>query len=68
MSPTEKIVGKKIYSKTVNSLIMDVDGEIAPIDDIRGSAKYKKMLTMQLIKAHFIKLFEDKVEDLEVMS
>jgi xanthine dehydrogenase small subunit len=30
--------------------------EIAPIDDVRGSARYKRILLGRLIRAHFLKL------------
>ncbi|HOW31657.1 MAG TPA: hypothetical protein PLP88_08825, partial [Bacteroidales bacterium] len=36
--------------------------EISPISDIRGSAKYKRLLLRQLFIAHFIELFPRKSE------
>ncbi len=33
--------------------------EISPIDDVRGTAKYKTLLLRQLIYAHFVKLFPE---------
>lgn len=37
-----------------------LQSEIAPIDDIRGSASYKRLLAKQLFWAHFINLFPDR--------
>ncbi len=35
--------------------------EISPISDVRGSAEYKRLLLRQLLMAHFIKLFPDRL-------
>ena len=35
--------------------------QTAPIDDIRGSAAYKRLLLRQLIYAHFLALFPDRI-------
>ena len=35
--------------------------EISPISDVRGSAEYKRMLLRQLLVAHFLKLFPDRL-------
>ena len=35
--------------------------EISPISDVRGSAEYKRLLLRQLLVAHFIKLFPDRL-------
>ena len=34
-----------------------IESEISPIDDVRGSALYKKLLTVRLVKMHFIKYY-----------
>jgi len=36
-------------------------GEISPIGDARGSAKYKRLLLGQLILAHFLTLFPERI-------
>ncbi len=36
-------------------------GEISPISDVRGSADYKRLLTRQLLIAHFTGLFPDRL-------
>ncbi|HBM16609.1 MAG TPA: (2Fe-2S)-binding protein [Lentisphaeria bacterium] len=53
--------GKEISYETVNKLAEYVVSQVAPIDDVRGSANYKKLLIRQLIFAHFNKLFGVKV-------
>jgi xanthine dehydrogenase small subunit len=49
----EEEVSNKVVRKAAEILL----GEIAPIDDIRGTAKYKKLLLKQLLLAHFMKIF-----------
>ncbi|MBT3749706.1 MAG: 2Fe-2S iron-sulfur cluster binding domain-containing protein [Bacteroidetes bacterium] len=41
-----------------NSILQD---EISPIDDIRGSEEYKRLLLRQLFIAHFIELCPDQI-------
>ena len=38
-----------------------VQDEIDPIDDVRGSAEYKRLLARQLVIGLFAKLFPDAV-------
>ncbi|MDZ7635148.1 MAG: hypothetical protein U5L72_12280 [Bacteroidales bacterium] len=35
--------------------------EISPISDARGSAEYKRLLLRQLLIAHFLKLFPERI-------
>ena len=58
-------LGKEISIENINKLLKDIDSEISPIDDIRGSAKYKRLLLRQLVKAHFIKLCSDNYDEFE---
>jgi xanthine dehydrogenase small subunit len=44
-----------------------LQSEIAPIDDIRGSASYKRLLAKQLFWAHFINLFPDRFSMADLM-
>jgi xanthine dehydrogenase small subunit len=55
-----------LTAETVRQAAETADREIAPIDDVRGAADYKRRLLRQLIYAHFIKLFPQKIafEDL----
>lgn len=55
---TSRFLSGKLLSE---ALIMEAteiaQEEIAPISDVRGTARYKRLLLNQLLKAHFIKLF-----------
>jgi len=51
------LAGKPLTAATVQSAAKIMESEIAPIDDVRGSAAYKRMLLRRLLYAHFIKLF-----------
>ncbi|OGR81772.1 MAG: hypothetical protein A2X32_09835 [Elusimicrobia bacterium GWC2_64_44] len=50
---TESFKGQKLDAETVEALARAAEGEARPIDDIRGSAAYKKLLLGQLVRAHF---------------
>ena len=50
---------KEITADVVKEAARIADTEISPIDDVRGSAKYKRLLLRQLIYAHFVELFPD---------
>lgn len=45
--------GRKPDSATVEALALAAEASAKPIDDIRGSAAYKKLLLGQLVRAHF---------------
>jgi len=53
----ESLTGKKIEKAVMEEALKIADSEIAPISDMRGSEKYKRLLLRQLLSAHFIKLF-----------
>ena len=55
----DKFAGKKIGTEIVGKIIDEVSLQAAPIDDIRGSAEYKKMLLAKLVKMHFNKMEAD---------
>ncbi len=55
------LTGKPLDSETVQTAIDITQQEISPISDIRGSADYKRLLTRQLLIAHFCKLFPERV-------
>jgi len=59
---SEFLNGKTITAENVIEAAMISQTEISPITDARGSAEYKAMLLRQLIFAHFIILFPDKVK------
>jgi xanthine dehydrogenase small subunit len=55
---TNKTLNEELIKKASHILLQ----EISPIDDIRGSAVYKRNLAKQLFFAHFIELFHRKFE------
>ena len=54
--------GKLVCRETIEGAYPLVHREISPISDIRGSAEYKRLLARQLLIAHFVKLFPDRVK------
>ena len=50
--------GKKINETLVQDAIAIAQTEIAPISDARGTEAYKRLLLGQLMKAHFMELFQ----------
>ncbi len=54
--------GKSCRPETVLQAVEIAMTEISPISDVRGSADYKRLLTRQLIIAHFTTLFPDKMQ------
>lgn len=54
---SEKNITNGVIIKA-NSIMQE---EISPISDIRGSTEYKRLLLRQLLFAHFIKLFPEKI-------
>ena len=63
---SEFLNNKTINSDTIRKAGKILLNEVRPIDDIRGSAKYKKLLLRQLLYAHFIKFFPELSSLLEV--
>ena len=55
------LLGKRVCKEDIEGAFPIVQQEISPINDIRGSAEYKRLLARQLIIAHFTKLFPKKV-------
>lgn len=53
--------GKSISTETIIGVNAIAQEEISPISDIRGSKEYKRLLLRQLIFAHFIELFPEKI-------
>ncbi|MCF7790467.1 MAG: FAD binding domain-containing protein [Victivallales bacterium] len=58
--------GKNISTENLIEAGKILTSKISPIDDIRGTAEYKKLLTRQLLYSHFVKLFPDKIKYEEV--
>ncbi len=58
----EYLLGRPIDFETVGGALAVAQGEISPISDVRGSADYKRLLTRQLLIAHFTRLFPDRLK------
>ena len=58
---SEFLTGKPINSKNLFNAYDVALSEINPISDARGTKEYKTLLLRQLIFAHFISLFPDKI-------
>ncbi len=57
----ETLLGRPLDAETVGDALATAQGEISPISDVRGSADYKRLLTHQLLVAHFTRLFPDRL-------
>ena len=51
--------GKQLQENNILKATEIMQTEITPINDVRGTATYKRLLLAQLIKAHFITLFPE---------
>lgn len=49
----EKFAGRRVSPETFVELSETAMAAVAPIDDVRGSAEYKRLLLGQLVKGHF---------------
>ena len=58
----EFLTGKEISNSNILEAANIAGNEIKPIDDVRGSSEYKKILLHNLIIAHFVKLFDIKIQ------
>ncbi|MEN8208805.1 MAG: FAD binding domain-containing protein [Candidatus Fermentibacteria bacterium] len=54
--------GMEISTETAQLAVRTARGEVSPIDDVRGSAEYKKLLLGNLIAAHFVELFPRHID------
>lgn len=54
--------GKEVAPETIRQAAEIMNSEIFPISDVRGSAEYKRLLLRQLLFAHFIKLFPERIK------
>jgi len=57
----EFLTGRPVDEQTVRRAAEIAMSEATPIDDVRGSALYKRLLLGRLIIAHFAELFPDRV-------
>lgn len=55
------LVGKTLDSALLQQALKIAHSEMAPISDVRGSAEYKRLLAHQLLTAHFVEFYADRV-------
>ena len=58
---SEFLSGKPVTSEIILQANTVMQEEISPISDVRGSAEYKRLLLRQLLVAHFLRLFPEKL-------
>ena len=63
---SEFLLSKRINYANISEAIEIAMSEISPITDARGTSEYKSLLLRQLIFAHFIKLFPEKISIKEI--
>ncbi len=63
---SEFLLSKEINYANISEAAEVAMSEISPITDARGSSEYKSLLLRQLIFAHFIKLFPEKINIKEI--
>ena len=56
----EFLTNKELTVDLLKEAVQILQSEIAPIDDIRGSVTYKRLLARQLFFAHFLQVFPSK--------
>jgi xanthine dehydrogenase small subunit len=54
--------GRSLDEDTVEQALQAAQEEISPINDVRGSAAYKRLLLRQLLLAHLFKAFPDSMK------
>lgn len=59
--------GMNISTNTAKIAVRTACDEVSPIDDVRGSALYKKLLLGKLIAAHFVELFPELIDGKELL-
>lgn len=55
--------GKTISPEIILQTNEIMQGEISPITDVRGSLEYKRLLVRQLLFAHFLKFFPERISE-----
>jgi xanthine dehydrogenase small subunit len=57
----EFFAGKPVTEEIILKANMVMQEEISPISDVRGSEQYKRLLLRQLLIAHFLRLFPERL-------
>ncbi|MCH6258604.1 FAD binding domain-containing protein [Puniceicoccaceae bacterium K14] len=60
---SQSLAGKTLSTETVLEAVDLAQSEFNPISDVRGSAQYKRLLSRQLLIAHFTKLFPETISE-----
>ncbi len=55
------ISGQDVSVELVRNAMDQAEKEISPISDVRGSARYKRILLRRLLFAHFLELFPNRI-------
>ncbi len=55
-------LGKRVSREVIEGAFPILQREVAPIDDVRGSAAYKRLLARQLCIAHFTQIFPERLK------
>lgn len=61
------LINKELTTENLKEAASIAMSEISPISDARGSAEYKTLLLRQLIYAHFVLLFPNKINAEELL-
>ncbi len=64
---SEFLNGKTVDEAIIKQAVAIAQSEVTPMSDARGTAAYKSLLLGQLIKAHFIVLFEKELDISELL-
>lgn len=64
----EFLTGQTIDAATIHRAAKIAMGEASPIDDVRGSADYKRLLVRQFVIAHFTECYPKRVRFTEFAS
>jgi len=62
------LTGKTLDKEIIKEAAQFVQQEIRPISDVRGDETYKRLLARQLFYAHFLKLFPETFNILELVT
>jgi len=60
---SQYLTGKALTPEVVSEVLAIAQTEFEPIGDVRGSARYKRLLARQLMAAHFLKLFPESISE-----
>jgi xanthine dehydrogenase small subunit len=60
--------GKPLSSQSLLDAVSIMNDEITPISDVRGSAEYKRLALRQLFFAHFLALFPNEINEVDLLE